>query len=106
MSGGERATVWKIHPAIGIANVGNSPADFIVGSEAAQESRGPATAHRDCGDADNLYLARIKRRAAEFRIFGYDASGKCLGEVTADSVKAIHWNVHLANKKGSSPKIG
>jgi len=34
MSGGERVAIYKIHPAIGIANIGNSPSDFIVASEA------------------------------------------------------------------------
>ena len=106
MSGGQRARVWKIHPAIGIAGAGNSPTEFFIGSENPGQQSGPDNGHKDCGDSDNLHLPRIKRKAARFRIFSYDASGKCLGEVTADSVKAIHWTVQLANKKASARKIG
>jgi len=35
------ATVYKIHPAIGIARVGNSPAEFFIGPERTREVPNP-----------------------------------------------------------------
>ena len=42
----------------------------------------------------------MKRQAARFRIFGLDAQGRVVRELTADDA-AIEWTVHLANKKAS-----
>jgi L-Lysine epsilon oxidase N-terminal/Iron-containing redox enzyme/L-lysine epsilon oxidase C-terminal domain len=95
-----QAHAWKIHPAIGIARVGNSPTAFFTGPGA------PSNGHRDAGDAENLHLPRIKREAAQFHIFAYDEAGHCLGEITCDAVKAIAWTVELANKKASGHRIG
>ena len=100
------AVAWKIHPAIGIARVGNSPTEFFIGPESPDRIETPAGGYRDAGDADNLHLPRVKRQAARFRIYAYDRAGKCLGEVTAQSVKTIRWTVQLANKKASGKRIG
>ena len=40
----------------------------------------------------------LKRQAARFRIYGYNAGGKVVGELTPDNAD-IRWTVHLANKK-------
>jgi hypothetical protein len=42
----------------------------------------------------------VKRQAARFRLYGYDARGKLLGEITAKDAR-ITWTVHVANKKAS-----
>jgi hypothetical protein len=42
----------------------------------------------------------MKRQAARFRIFGLDAQGRVVRELTADDA-AIQWTVHLANKKAA-----
>ena len=59
----------KIHPAIGIARVGNSPTEFFIGSELPGNRRRPAGGYKDA-------QRRIKRQAARFRLFGYDKNGK------------------------------
>ena len=100
------AVAWKIHPAIGIARVGNSPSEFFVAVEALDPAEPPVTGRRDAGDAGGTALPRVKRQAARFRIYAYDASENCLGEVTAESVTAIRWTVTLANKKASGRRIG
>jgi hypothetical protein len=84
------ATV-KIHPAIGIARVGNSPTEFFIGPETAGAHRRPDGGYRDA-------QGRIKRQAARFRLFGYDKNGDLVQEITAKDA-TITWTVHLANKK-------
>jgi hypothetical protein len=91
------AVAWKIHPSIGIARVGNSPTEFFLGSE--DPSAVPCHRRRDAGGADNLFVPRVKRQGARFRVFAYDATGACLGEVTGSSVRALRWSVTLANRK-------
>ena len=72
---------YKIHPAIGLARVGNSPDSFYL----APERTGAAPI--DCG-VDGLPIVkdgaelpvtkykdsknRIRRQAARFRVYGYD----------------------------------
>ena len=82
-----------IHPAIGVARVGDSPEEFFIGPEVPDpppvmlgESRDPAGA--------------LKRQAARFRVFGYDNLGKVVAELTANCAD-INWSVHLANKKAA-----
>jgi len=107
------ATVYKIHPAIGIARVGNHPDAFFIGPEApgspgveigANDSETPISRYKDGG--------RIKRQAARFRIFKFnqDDSGRLqlVGEVTADEAK-IEWKVDLCNRKAAldhNPALG
>jgi L-Lysine epsilon oxidase N-terminal/L-lysine epsilon oxidase C-terminal domain len=83
----------KIHPAIGIARIGNSPSEFFIGPEKPGAHLHPKGGYKDAH-------ARIKRQAARFRLFGYDDSGKLVGEVSAKNAH-IKWTVHLANKKAA-----
>ncbi len=81
-----------IHPGIGIARVGNSPTEYFIGPET--PTMPPVT-------SDGLFKdpqGRIRRQVAKFRIYGLDADGNVVKEVTADDA-AINWTVHLANKK-------
>ena len=82
---------YKIHPGLGIARIGNSPTEFYVGPLAPGEVPNP-----DGGFKDKM--GRIKRQAAEFRVFGYNKHGVAVKEITADDAD-IRWNVHLANRK-------
>jgi hypothetical protein len=88
----------KIHPAIGIARVGNSPDQFFVGPELPGVCDVPPGGYKDAGEPGKGIPPRVKRQAARFRIFGYDRDGKAVGELTA-SEATITWTVHLANKK-------
>jgi len=117
---------YKIHPAIGIARVGNSPDSFYL---APDRTGAPPI---DCGP-DGLPIVkdgveqpvtkykdaknRIRRQAARFRVYGYDdttpnGSELKLGDtISAVKVKSgqmftgilqdIQWKVYLANKKSS-----
>jgi hypothetical protein len=81
----------KIHPAIGIARVGNSPNDFFIGPEEPGAHRRPTGGYKDA-------QGRIKRQAARFRLFGYDSKGRLVKEITSKDA-TISWTAHLANKK-------
>ncbi len=81
-----------IHPAIGIARMGNSE-DFFVGPEVVEPEPHPAGFYRDGAGA-------LKRQAARFRIYGYNAAGEVVRELTPDWAD-VHWSVHVANRKAS-----
>src|SRR6202521_3621424 len=81
-----------IHPAIGVARVGNSASEYLIGPET-PEPPPAGTAYRDASGA-------LKRQAARFRIYGYNAAGEVVRELTADSA-SIRWTVHVANRKAA-----
>ena len=80
-----------IYPGLGIARLGNSPDQYVIGPEAPGASPQPTGGYKDPA-------GRIKRQAARFRVYGLDSAGKVVGEVTAD-VGQVAWRVHLANRK-------
>jgi hypothetical protein len=80
-----------IAPSIGIARVGNSPDEFFIGPEAPGVPAKP-----DGGFKDGH--GRIKRQAARFRVYGLDAKGRVVAELTEANAK-LAWTVHLANRK-------
>lgn len=84
-------TKIRIHPAIGIARLGNSPTEFFIGPELPSDHTPPKGGYKDARH-------RIKRQAARFRLFGYDENNALVKEITATDA-TIEWNVHLANKK-------
>src|ERR1043166_2775461 len=83
----------KIHPAIGIARIGNSPDGFFIGPEVPGVFKRPSGGYKDSS-------GRIKRQAARFRVFGYDSKGKVVREITSPEA-AIKCTVHLANRKAA-----
>jgi hypothetical protein len=91
------ATIYKIHPAIGIARVGNSPNDFFIGPERVGEHPDPTGGFKDA-------QCRIKRQAARFRIYAHHDDGS-VEEIT-DAEAEITWTVHLVNKKAANPARG
>ncbi len=121
------APIYRIHPAIGIARLGNSPDSFYIGPE---RTGAPPI---DCGP-DGVPITkdgaeqpvtnykdpqnRIRRQAARFRIYVYDethkdgrelkigetitiASAANRGEIYTGELVDIMWTVYLANKKAS-----
>src|SRR6516165_148875 len=96
--------VYKVHPAIGVARVGDAPTDFyFIGPEhpglpvGGEPPGTPVPPYKHEG---------VKPQAARFRVFEYERVGgklELLREVTsADAdVVAIEWEVHLANRKAS-----
>lgn len=98
------ATVYKIHPALGIARVGNHESAFFIGPE------GPGSVGVEIGpDGVERPLAgykadgKVKRQAARFRVFAYDqdSSGelRLIGEVGAEA--RVEWSVDLVNRKAA-----
>jgi hypothetical protein len=104
------AITFRIHPAIGIARVGDSPEEFFLGPESPGESLaldssdGPSSRPETYKDAGH----RIKRQGSRFRIYACteDASGLLTAarEVTASEAR-IEWEVHLVNGKAAGPRL-
>ena len=101
---------YRIHPAIGIARVGDSPDDYFIGPEAPGIS--PTLKKPDDQSAQpGTYKdgqQRIKRQGARFRIYEYteDAAGVVtkVREITLAEAQ-IEWEVHLANRKAAAPRL-
>ncbi len=82
-----------IHPSMGIARIGNSPDEFFIGPEVTAPVAKAPGFYRDATGA-------LKRQAAQFRIYGLDAEGNVVKELTSVDAR-IEWSVHLANKKAA-----
>ena len=103
------AKIYKIHPGIGIARVGDSPDEFFIGPEIPgvnpveiiSGNEIPVEKYKDTS-------GRIKRQAARFRVFEYeeDAAGRLtpLREITLADAQ-IEWQVTLANKKAAAERF-
>lgn len=83
----------EIHPAIGVARVGNSKDEFFIGPEVTNPPGERPGFYKDKSGA-------LKRQAARFRLFGFNTAGEVVSELTADNA-VIEWTVHVANKKGA-----
>jgi hypothetical protein len=115
-------TIYKIHPGIGIARLGNSPEEYCISPEK------PAALPIACDAAGNPLLSpdgqteltverfkdaegRIKRQAARFQVYVYDdesPEGRPLklgdpisGGGNQGFLVDIQWRAYLANKKAS-----
>jgi len=108
---------YRIHPAVGIARVGNavrSDADggfYFIGPEIPDV---PANVDPVSGKLGAFKInGLVKPQAARFYIFEYEkqADGKFhpIGQVTAnDASRAVQitWKVHLANRKAGFCRFG
>ena len=105
--------IYRIHPAIGIARVGNaSPNSFFIGPEIPGQppsgdppgTRVPPLPGGSYKDPNDQTL--IKPQGARFRIWEYRLIGGVLTpirEVNLDTpgIRAIEWTVHVANRKSA-----
>lgn len=83
-----------IYPPIGVMRVGNSEKDYFIGPLVDEpEIKPDQYAYRDKTGA-------LKRQAAQFRIYGFNAAGKAVKELTCENAD-ITWHSHLANQKSS-----
>lgn len=83
-----------IYPPIGVMRVGNSEDEYFIGPLVDEPLVEPDEyAYRDKTGA-------IKRQVAQFRIYGFNAAGKAVKELTSENAK-ITWHAHLANQKAS-----
>ncbi|MBQ4835179.1 LodA/GoxA family CTQ-dependent oxidase [Pseudoalteromonas luteoviolacea] len=121
-------TIFRVHPAIGIARVGNSEEYYLAPESIAalpqpgkpeDKTTGGLPLDPDTGEVIKSSQLRdqqgaFKRQAARFRVFAYSDLDKpsypeqgAEQEVTIGSqiqgktVKNIKWCVHLANKKSA-----
>ena len=83
-----------IYPPIGVMRVGNSHKEYFIGPLVTE----PVAHASDYAYRDNT--GALKRQAAQFRIYGFNAAGKPVKELTMDNAK-ITWHAHLANQKSS-----
>ena len=102
-------TIYRIHPAIGIARVGNAdrtkPDFFFLGPEVPGNPANYDVASKEYG----LFKldGRVRPQAVRFRIFEIeladDGAERIVGEVSLgqNGVTAITWTVHVANRKAS-----
>jgi hypothetical protein len=104
--GAQMSVAYRIHPAIGIARVGDSPDEYFVGPEApgvppSLTNRSDPTAQQG-SYKDGQH--RIKRQGARFRVYEYttDPAGVVtkVRELTAAEAD-IDWEVHLVNRKAA-----
>jgi hypothetical protein len=98
---------YRIHPAIGIARVGDAAADqFFLGPEQPNLLGGGGVAGVGQTVPPYKTRGRIRRQAQRFRIYEYTESGgvwTASREITADlpDVAELTWTVHLANRKAA-----
>jgi len=98
----------KIFPPIGIARLGNSPPDWpvnredrgewFVGPEIPGDHSLPSGRYKDS-------KFRVKRQAARFRLFAYEAGSTDAKQITLDDAD-IKWTVELANTKADWYNFG
>lgn len=81
----------KIHPAIGIARIGDSQEEFFLAPEV--DDPAPVEPQKDSTGA-------LKRQASRFRIYGYNQAGEVVAELTGANA-GIKWAVQVANKKAA-----
>jgi len=88
----------RIHPAIGIARVGNSETGSFVGPERKWDRSAPEDGKYKDKDG------RIKRQAARFRLFACDEHDTATELVVRPGIE-IEWTVHLVNAKAAARKF-
>jgi L-Lysine epsilon oxidase N-terminal/L-lysine epsilon oxidase C-terminal domain len=112
------ATLYKIHPAIGIARVGDHPDSFFIGPELsyaaelkdASQIKGASPIELDGNGTEVAFATykkdgQIRRQGARFRIFAYDQGpGGTLAnprEIKSSANAEITWSVELCNRKAA-----
>lgn len=83
-----------IYPPIGVMRVGNSEDEYFIGPLVSE----PVALTDDYAYRDKT--GALKRQAAQFRIYGFNAAGKAIKELTAENSSVV-WHAHLANQKSS-----
>src|SRR5260370_11531558 len=90
--------IAKIHPAIGIARLGNSEAadGFFIGPETPMDSTQPTGGFRDS-------QKRLKRQGARFRVFLHETDAS-VRELTLDDADIV-WTLEVANSKAAAERF-
>jgi hypothetical protein len=91
----------KIHPAIGVARIGNHPTEFYIGPEMPNGSiKADQIGGFKAPDATDGNTLKIKRQGARFRVFAHFDDGQ-VKELNSDTAE-ITWSVRIANTKARS----
>ena len=107
-------TIYKIHPAIGVARIGNSAEIIWCGSPGAlplDPSSGKPIYAGPGAPGQNIFhdvAGALKKQAARFKVYAYDSAyladlgtrvqvGKT--KIGGKTVTGVEWTVYLANKK-------
>lgn len=94
--------VYKIHPAIGFARVGNAPDSYYLEPTAvgalpteygADGVEVPVKEFKNAG--------QIRRQAARFRVYRHGPDGAPVEVSVGNGLKSVTWTVHVANKKAA-----
>ena len=88
-----RVVRCAIYPPVGFARIGNSTEGYIFAPEVPGIFPPPAKGYKDP-------TGRIYPQAVRFRVYGFDAKGRVVGELNA-SVAKIQWKVQVANRKAA-----
>ncbi len=89
----ERVVRCAIYPSVGFARIGNAPNGYLLAPEVAGTWPPPAGGFKDAS-------GRIYPQAARFRVYGFDAQGRVVGELNAANAQ-VRWRVHVANRKAA-----
>jgi hypothetical protein len=96
-------TVYRTHPGVGIARVGDSPDGFFIGPELVDAT--PLELDGNGNDVPFTTYKKnglIKRQGARFRVFAYDDGAPANPrEVVASDRIQIVWRVQLVNRKAA-----
>lgn len=98
----DKVAFCKIFPPLGVARVGDSvePGGYFFPAETPGGKPRLAASPPDQQFTYRDASGAIRRQAARFRIYGFDADGKPLGELLAKHAQ-VEWTVTLANKKAA-----
>ena len=92
----------SVYPGIGIGRVGNSD-EYFIGPEAPGQipdpggRGGPGVEGGRYKDVDGA----LKRQAVRYRVYGHDADGNVVAELT-NANACVEWNVHVRNMKAAN----
>ena len=99
MAGAAEKT-YAIHPALGVARVGNAVVDIADTSTWYLGAESPY----EVPNKDKPYKigTQVKKQAQRFRIYEFE-NGQATREITLQQgdVTGIEWTVHLANRKAA-----
>ena len=97
------SAVYKIHPSIGVARVGNASDSYFLGPETPGSPGVELADGQESTVTSYKHGGRVKRQGARFRVFEYDQDPdgtlRLVGEVGPDV--EVEWTVDLVNRKAA-----
>jgi hypothetical protein len=88
-----RVVRCAIYPSVGFARIGDAASGYLLSPEVPGTWPAPPGGYKDA-------TGRIYPQAARFRVYGYDALGRVVGEIHAANAQ-VQWRVHVANRKAA-----